>query len=280
MITTEKIDIERLVNTELPPLSSSLVQVSALIRNENASTRAIAEAIGYDPALTARILRAANSPLYAMERRIMSLPSAVITLGNKTLYALAIVSGAADTFDKNIRRTPTGRKLWQHLVATSLTARELSGVLRMLGGDEAFLCGLLHDIGKLVMFRHDEGIFAQVNEMADEQQSLSMEQELYGYTHAQVGALICKRWGLPEEISYAVYSHHQPGEASQHVYMARLVDVANQLAHAAEEGELEAHEEYLSLSESVIALRLTFPQLQEAWGKAEAKLDEMMECFD
>lgn len=279
MITTEKIDIESLVKTELPPLSNAAMKVAALSQDVNSSTHVIAEAIGFDPGLTARILRAANSPLFAMERRIMSLPAAVITLGNKTIHALAVVSTVTDAFDEKIRRTEAGRQLWQHLVATGLVVRELSRILGMRGLDEAFLCGLLHDIGKLLMMRHNEKLYAQIQEIPPEAQSLESEKELFGYNHAQIGALIAKRWGLPEEIGFAIYSHHQPSEANQHIFMARLVDVGNQLAHAAEDGDLQSHEFPISLSESVLALRLTWPQLQEAWGSAESKMGEMMSCI-
>ena len=279
MITTEKIDIESLVQVELPPLSNAAMRVSTLVQDMNSSTHAIAEAIGFDPGLTTRILRAANSPLFALERSVTSLPAAVITLGNKTIHALAIVSTVSDAFGRDIGQTPAGRELWGHLVATGLAARELSLTLGLRSSDEAFLCGLLHDIGKLLMMRHDEKLFMQVNEIRHEAQSLESEKELFGYTHAQLGALMTKRWGLPEEIGFAIYSHHQPSEANQHVYMARLVDVGNQLAHAATEGDLEAHEEMLSSAESVIALKFTWPQLQEAWARAASKMGEMMSCL-
>jgi putative nucleotidyltransferase with HDIG domain len=273
---TEKIDIESLVNTDLPPLSNSAMRVSTLAQDVNASTRSIAEAIGYDPVLSARILRAANSPLYAMERSVTSIPSAVITLGNQTLYALAIISSASDTFDAKIRQTPAGRNLLEHLVCAGLVARELSRILGMRGADEAFLCGLLHDIGKLVMLKRDDALYAQIDETSDEEESLILEQELFGFTHAQVGALIAKRWGLPEAICHAIYSHHQPSEASQHIFMARLVDVSNQLAHTVEAGDLEAEENHLALTESVIALRLTLAQLQEAGSEAKSKMGEVL----
>jgi putative nucleotidyltransferase with HDIG domain len=276
MITTEKIDIESLVNTELPPLSNSAMRVSTLAQDMNASTKSIAEAIGYDPVLSARILRAANSPLYAQERSVTTLPSAVITLGNQTLYALAIISTASDTFDEQIRQTPAGRELLKHLVSAGLVGRELSRILGMRGSDEAFLCGLLHDIGKLVMLKRSKELYTQITEIPDEGEALLLENELFGCTHAQIGALIAKRWGLPDAICHAIYSHHQPSEASQHIFMARLVDVANQLAHAAGEGILEEEENHLTLSESVIALRLTLPQLQEAWDGAQSKMGEMM----
>jgi putative nucleotidyltransferase with HDIG domain len=268
-------DIESLVNMEIPPLSDTAMRVSTLVQDMNASPRAIAEAIGCDPALSAQILRAANSPLYAMERNITTLPAAVITLGNQTLYALAIISTTSDTFDAQIRQKPACRKLLEHLVSCGLIARELSRILGMRGTDEAFLCGLLHDIGKLVMFKRDEKLYSEV-EVPDEEESLRLEQSLFGFTHAQIGALIAKRWGLPEAICHAIYSHHQPSEASQHIFMARLVDVANQLAHAGEDGILQEEENPLTLTESGIALRLTASHLQAAWSGAEPKMSGML----
>ena len=97
MITTQ-VDIEELVRKELPPLPGSAMKVAALAKDMNSSTRAIANAIGCDPVLAARILKAANSPLYALERRATALPIAVNTLGNNTVHMIVIMSSASDAF--------------------------------------------------------------------------------------------------------------------------------------------------------------------------------------
>ncbi len=279
MMTTEKFDIEKLIETELQSLPSSTLRISSLLQDVNASTRAIAEAIGYDPAFATRILRAANSPLYMTERRVTTLPGAVLALGNQTINALAIISAAADTFGQSARHAPGVKHLWEHSVATGLLARELSQLLGMRGSEEAFLCGLLHDMGKLLLLRYDAELYSQVLECDDEHLSLRMEQEIYGFTHAQVGALISKRWQLPEEIGYAIYGHHQPSEASQHMFMARLIDVASRIPHAAAHENMQDEECSIFSAESVLALRLSPEQIQQVWAKAESKLGEMMTCF-
>ena len=282
-MTRPQIDIEDLVRKELPPLPSSALRVSSLLQDANASTRAVAETIGHDPALAARILRAANSPLYALERNVTSLPAAVIALGNQTLQALALVSAAADAFGKTSKRLPGAKKLWEHSILTGLVARELSAALGMRGTDEAFVCGLLHDMGKLPMLQHDPEACARADARAavcdDELEALMIEQESFGYTHAQVGALICKRWGLPEGIGYAVLSHHHPSEAPQQMFMARLIDVANQLANApAEEGAPdEGHP--LAAAESSVTLHLTAAHLRASRAAADSKLGEILACF-
>src|SRR5258705_1456649 len=99
MISTQ-IDIEALLKAELPPLPGSALRVANLAQDMNASTRAVADAIGTDPVLAARILRAANSPMYSSERRVTALPTAVHTLGNNTVHMLVIISVAADTMDQ------------------------------------------------------------------------------------------------------------------------------------------------------------------------------------
>ena len=280
MIATTKLDIELLVSTELPPLPGSAMRVAGLAQDMNASTRAIADAIGLDPVLAARVLRAANSPLYALERRVTALPMAVNALGNHAIHTLVILSAAADSFKGRGVRPPVERALWEHSVAVALVAREVSVALGMRGSEESFLCGLLHDIGKLLLLRHDPAFYAQTAECADEQQLLEMEQSLYGYTHSQVGALVARRWDLPEEISYAICHHHQPSEAGQFMFLARVIDVADSLANTAGVGVRDEAGRDLSGAESVVALRLKEEQLAGAWERAEKNLREMMSVFN
>lgn len=276
---TTPIDIEAFINTDVPPLAGPALRVAALAQDTNASQRAVADAIGSDPILAARMLRAANSPLYAPERRITALQAAVGTLGNQVIYALVIVYAASDTFKQSNMRLPVERVLWEHSVAVALTSREISVALGMRGGEESFLCGLLHDIGKLFLLRHNPKLYAQVEIIDDEQEMLMREQEIYGYTHAQVGALVAKRWNLPEEVSHAIYYHHQPSAAEQAMLMARIVDVADALVNKAGIGLRRTTESDLSETESVIALRLSDEQLQEVWRKAEISMHEMMDVF-
>ena len=278
MLATAKIEIESLVEMELPPLPGSAMRVAALVEDMNSSARVIADAIGSDPVLAARVLRTANSPLYSLERRITALPMAVNALGNHAIHMLVIMSVASDSFNGG-KRSPLGRALWEHSVAVGLAAREVSLALGMRGAEEAFLCGLLHDIGKLLLLRYDPELYAQVLESSAERGLLECEMEVYGYTHAQVGALVSRRWNLPEEISYAIYNHHQPSEAGQSLFMARVIDVADALANAAGIGMRQGKSLDQEAWESMMALRLTDEQLKSAWEKVEASYREMISLF-
>ncbi len=277
MLAGATIKIESLVESELPPLPGSALRVTNLAQDINASSRSLADAIGLDPALSARILRAANSPLYARERAATSLPSAVNTLGNHTIHMFVMVYVASDAFNRrNGKGTATERALWEHSIAVAMAARELCLALGLRGGEEMFLCGLLHDIGKLLLLRHNPELYASIS--ADPN-PLQGENKLYGYTHTQVGAFAVRRWGLPEEIGYAIHHHHEPSEAPEGVLMARIIDVADILANNANIGLRRDMPTNLTLSESVIALRLDPEQLESVWQKTEAKLHDALSLF-
>ncbi len=272
-------DIHSLVTTEIPPLPNAAMQVATLAQDVNASARAIADAIGCDPALAARVLRVANSPLYATMRRITSLPMAVNALGNRAIYQLVIASITSETFRRK-NRSPLEKALWEHSVAVALMAREISVALGMRGSEEAFLCGLLHDIGKLLLIRYDELLYRQVMEEAATEQLLAREQEIYGYTHAQIGALVSRRWELPEEIAYTIYHHQNPGSVDQFIFMARVVNVADAMANIAGIGLRPMSEREAFESESTRSLRLDEARLTALWEKTTASISEMQSLLD
>jgi putative nucleotidyltransferase with HDIG domain len=265
MIAGAQIDLESLIEVELPPLPGVAMRVAALTQDLDASTRKIADAIGCDPALAARVLRAANSPLFCFQRNITALPMAVSALGNETLYSLVFMSAAAEAFTKGAR-SKFERDLWEHSVAVAVAAREIMLLLRLRGLEEGFLCGLLHDIGRLMLLRHDPKTYQQLLGAADENELLRGEAATYGYTHAQVGALAAKRWNLPDEISQTIFHHHDPGQAVNGMLMARVVDVADSIAYHAGFG-IKFEEKDLMQTESAIALRLTEEQIAEVLEK-------------
>jgi HD-like signal output (HDOD) protein len=114
--------------------------------------------------------------------------------------------------------------------------------------------------------------------IADEQEIMRGEMDQYGYSHAQVGAIMAKRWGLPREIANAIYYHHQPGEAGEFAFIARIIDVADQLANKAGWGIRRLAEDYdISLSESAICLKLEKEQLDATWERTTKSLELMLE---
>lgn len=279
MIASHPIDLESLVKLELPALPDIAMRVAALTQDPDTSTRAIAEAIGYDPILGARVLRAANSPLYYLERDVTTLTMAVNAIGNDGINLMVVASAASDAFQRKGRPLAEETTLWGHSLAVGLAAREIMALMGLRGTDQGFICGLLHDIGKLLLLRYDLDAYRQLVSNAEETDFLAAEVAMFGYTHAQVGALVAKRWNLPDAICNAIYHHHQPVRNEQSMAMARVIEVADELANNAGVGFRPAVECDLAASESATALQLSALQLEGVWEKTQASLSATFALF-
>lgn len=274
-------DVNSFVNKTLPPLPGSAMHVVSLLQDINASTRAIADAIGRDPMLTAKILRAANSPLYVSERNVVSLPKAVITLGNQAIYLLVISFTAFDAFAQEIRTSIIGCSIWEHSLAVALAAREIGTTLNKRNSEELFTCGLLHDIGRLLFLRHDPQFYTQIDSKMSETEVLRIERNFYGFTHANVGALAMNRWGLPTEIAQIVANHHTPNEQNNEFLTETLIiNAADELINARSyDKTAQEIADQLVFNESIVSLNLSAGQIEDVLEKTEAGLRELIQIL-
>jgi putative nucleotidyltransferase with HDIG domain len=278
-IIRSKVDIETLLITKLPPSPGTMMRITTLLRDYNASTREVTQAISYEPVLVVRILRLANSPVYALERNVTSIQAAMAAVGTKAIHDIVMIGLASTTFSKEIKNSPIAKKIWEHSLAVAMTARELSKVLGMRGTEEAFTCGLLHDIGKLILLSNDVEGYPRILEYTGENDMLWGEDELYGYNHAEVGSLIARRWNLPEEVYYSILHHHNPSQSEQGNIVTHLVDIADTMANIKGFGLRTEEESKLEHSESVMKLGFTPAHLENAWKNAESNINEVIKTF-
>ena len=281
MVTVSQADVNSFINKTLPPLPGSAMHVVSLLQDINTSTRAIADAVGRDPMLTAKILRAANSPLYVSQRNVISLPKAVLTLGNQAIYLLVISFTAFDAFAQEIRTSIIGCSIWEHSLAVALTAREIGLTLKLRNSEELFTCGLLHDIGRLLFLRHDPQFYTQIDNKLSETAILEVEQNFYGFTHAQVGALAMNRWGLPVEVAQIVANHHAAGDQNnEFATETMIINAADELINARSYDTSAAEiANQLVMNESVAALKLSVEQIENILEKTESGLRELIQIL-
>jgi len=274
-----KLNIETLVETRLPPSPGSIMKITTLLRDYNTTTQKITEAVGYEPVLVARILRLANSPLYALERNVTSIQSAISAVGNFAIHDIVMIEMASTTFAKEMSNSPLVKKIWQHSLAVALLARELSKILGMRGTEEAFTCGLLHDIGKIILLSNDMEGYSEALETDGESDMLRRENARYGYNHAEVGSLVARRWNLPDEVCYSILNHHNPSQSGQPMLVAHLVDTADIIANLQGFGIRHEEKESLATSESIMKLGFTEEHLENAWNNVEPNLKEVIGTF-
>lgn len=277
MLTKTKTDLETLVKLKLPPLPGSVLKISALLQDINVSQKAIAEAVGNDPMLASRVLRLANSPIYAFEQNITSLTGAVNAVGNKAIYEMVMIGVIGESFTREIRNSAAGRDIWLHSLAVAFAAREMSLILKMHGTEEAFSCGLLHDIGKLLIFRADAGIFNALYNKTVHGDDLPAERLLLGFDHAELGAAAAQRWHLPEPVCNMILFHHEPTNSSQGILMTHIINLADNLVYLKNQ-KMPFDAVFLS-SESIRALGFSARQLDAIWDKVVVNLREVVKTF-
>jgi len=272
-------DIKSLLKIKLPPLSSTVTRVSELLRETEVSTRKLADAVGFDPILAARLLKLANSSLYMRRRPAYSLQQAIETIGLKSLYDVVMLGAMADGFANEIKSMVFGRVIWEHSVVVGLLARELSNILGLRGTEEAFLCGLLHDIGRIFLLKAERNLYESILESPTESETLARERAAFEYTHAEVGAFIAYNWNLPETVCGVILNHHDPAAAQISHVVTHIVNAADLIANVNGYGLRLEEETVIYADVSVAFLDLDTDRINLAWQSIQTSLAEVVSVF-
>jgi len=210
----------------LPPLPAVAVRIQSLVRDpERADPRAIASLVHADPAIAAVILRMANSVAYAGLRQITDLAQAVSRLGLHRVGSIVTATAVKDYFEsKDPSRQRIFRALWNHSVATALGARCLAGT-EGGGAEDAFLAGLLHDIGKLLVLE----AIQTLEKRGAPSTTPAVVEELMDLLHAELGNRCLTSWKLPAWTASVALHHHDARPAASETLLLR-VQVANAIA--------------------------------------------------
>lgn len=195
----------------LPTQSHTYLALTKALGSTSASIREISTLIEQDMALTSKVLQTVNSAMFGPARRISSVLEAVQLIGFQVLRALVLGIQVFDFF-QNAALKVSLNSLWSHSLNTAVRAKKLA-VLENLSDsqcDEAFLAGLLHDIGKVALAASSPNEYQKLWTLHRQDSLALREGELstFGATHAQVGAYLLKLWGLPDSIVEAVEHHH------------------------------------------------------------------------
>lgn len=214
---------------KLPSLPSAVMELIASLHDPDVDS--IARKIGQDPGLTAKVLRLANSSFYGMARQVSSVDQAVTVLGFRAVGSIAT---AAALVRQGQAMAPAGmdlKPLWRHALGCALAARELASASAH-APDTAYTSGLLHDIGRLVLwtqFAKEQSAVAQYREQHDCHWAQA-ETAVLGTDHGEIGSLLCQHWQLPAAIAEAVAFHHRCEMSASSLPL--LVAGADAIAHA------------------------------------------------
>ncbi len=224
----------------LPSLPALYVELVEALKSEDTPFEKIGDIIAKDIGITAKILKLVNSSFFGLRQQISNPAKAVSLLGLDLIKAFVLTSGTFDKFkDLKIPGFPL-EQMWQHAMITAANCKIIAqqAQLKRKDVDNAFMAGLLHDIGKLLIAAYLPESFSDILELA-RQQSTSMaiaEMEVIGTTHAAVGAYLLGLWGLPDPIINATAYHHAPArKPACGLSPMAIAHVADALANAGQD---------------------------------------------
>ena len=193
---------------DLPTIPVVAIKVMQLIESERATAQELAKVVASDPAVAARVLKISNSSFYGCQRQIQTLSSAIVVLGFSTLRSLVVAASVKQVYKPY---GLTEKMLWEHSFAAGLAARIIASQTRAANEEEAFLAGLFHDIGKIIMNTLDRVKFQEVMQHCYNEGISFGEAErgIYPFSHDEVGAYVIRKWNLPEVLTTAILQHHR-----------------------------------------------------------------------
>ena len=192
---------------KLPSLPAVAGKVLQMIQDPDLNVQKLSRVLSDDAALAGRVLAVARSPYYAQRNLPTTLVGAVQVLGFRTLNDVIM---ATATHSLYIKENGVSEQLWNHSLAVALATRILCARAGARERDYAFLAGLMHDVGEMILVHGDPRGFAQLvhDAEADQCQVKDKEQEHYGFDHTQVGATLLEAWNIDAQIREAVLNHH------------------------------------------------------------------------
>jgi putative nucleotidyltransferase with HDIG domain len=234
------LDPDRLVGdvANLVSLPEVVVRINSLVDDPKSTADDIGRAVAQDPALTAKLLRIANSAMFGLTRQVETITRAVTVLGTRQIRDLTLGLSAAHAFDGIPNELVSPASFWHHSVLAATCGRLVAS--ECVGGrrENAFVAGLLHDIGQLVLFaKAPEDSYRALEMTIDlpgEPELWVCEREVFGTDHAAVGGALARRWQLPVSLQECIEFHHEPQRASEYPVDVAVTHIANIVAQLVE----------------------------------------------
>jgi len=250
---------------DLPALPGTAVMAMQLADKPEVSARELQFVIAKDQALTARILKIVNSAMYSFDREVSTLTHAIAILGLDTVRSIIVAAAIQQVFPSGSAagKDLTSKLFWEHSWGTALAAKAIAVNTNYPVPEEAFTCGLLHDMGKMVILKNRGELYRDI--LSDVYRGATTfceaESRAFGFSHAQVGALLSQKWRFPPQLTEAILYHHDCLAAPKHRKLAAIVALANGMMTVLEVGfqkdkslklEEEASAKCLTLSAQVL----------------------------
>ncbi len=218
---------------DLPPLPNLVSSAMNMLSDPETPLEKIEQIIGQDQALVTNLIKVGNSALYGGLQKVTTLRQVLTRLGLKTTRNLILAASTRSYFLNNHKGMRVwGLSLWQHSVESGMAARRIAEAIHFPDPEEAFISGLVHDIGKLIMLMLYPDPFKEILKLkkVGRLDSKTAETQILGYDHEQIGRLLMERWNMPECAKTCAEFHHRYDQAAKHGVAAAIVAYADYLS--------------------------------------------------
>ena len=235
VVKKPSVTIDDLINmtSSIATLPNIYFELQNVMARPGSAAQDMANAIRNDPGLTARLLRIVNSAYYSFPTKIETVPRAITIVGTEELSSLVSATSVLKTFGAGLDNIFDMNTFWRHSIAVGVIARILGTRLKEKNEERYFVMGLLHDIGRVLMFSHiPKPMKAALRKATVERIPLvQVESDDIGFNHAAVGAALARSWRLAAGQQEAISYHHRPSFALRYPVEAAITHISDVLAH-------------------------------------------------
>lgn len=225
-IKTLQSEIQRI--DKIPTIPDNFKKILSIIENPKVSLSTISKFIINDQAFTSRILKMVNSPVYGYPGRISTVDQALLLLGLNAVRGLLLGVSVFEIMQKVMSG------LWEHSLATAIIARSIAQKKGITEHEEISVAALIHDIGKVILILRFPEEYERVLQKAFQEDLFifDAEKEIFGLTHAEAGAIMCRKWNFPHILIETIENYHKPSSSKRYILHTTIVHISDILARA------------------------------------------------
>ncbi|KRB79536.1 HDOD domain-containing protein [Noviherbaspirillum sp. Root189] len=264
---------------DLPSLPLIVMELIESFEQKDISISVLADKVSHDQALAAKTLRLANSSFYGLQSKVKTIQQAITVLGFDSVRALITAAAVIDNFGAKEGTSFNFKGFWRQAIGTALCAKSLARMSN-LNQDYAFISGLLHDIGKLVLVTRFPQQYeqARLHRIANDCYMLDAERAVLAVDHTAVGRALAEHWKFPPLIQRAIANHHAP-LAQDLGDIPSVVHVANAVVHALDLGEQEDDLVPHIAENAWNSLNIERTALQRVFRETESEFEEVCQIL-
>ncbi len=252
-----------------------VLRLNQLLASKQFALSEVGDVLSRDPGLSAKVLELVNSSVYGLKTRVETVNRAVVMIGAEQVRQLVIATSVVKMFKSIPHNLIQVEDFWKHCVACGAIAKKLAELQGEEQPDRFFVAGLLHDVGRLILYLKAPEKMNEVFEKVKDGEMLfhEAERKVFGFNHAEVGFQLCRIWSLPDFFRETAGYHHNPEDAFRHHEAASLIHIADFIANALQLGS--SGQKYVPLLDDFAWNRSGFTS-----SIAEGVVNESMEKYE